>query len=202
MSKVVHLRISDEAVYTCLQVLKVNGVNTTNLPLATIVRRFIEGATDNYRIQKKLPLPEDLSFIVSALSNDEITPIVMEDVGFVEPLPDGLDQDKMDNIRKAMAASSLGNNSPEVVVRDVVEDEPVELPPPPWEAFHILRWATILDRAPKDVLVEEVVTNKSIPLQRAVQCIYSDLPIREWGTEYTANLVQKILPTINKYFEE
>lgn len=202
MSKVVHIRLSDESIYTAMVVLQKNGINTTNLPLATIMRRYIEGSTTNYQKQTSLSMPADLPNIIANLCDDSPIPIEMPDISIVEDDTKDMDKDKMEHIRRAME-DAIEDGMPEVELREAIEEE-MTLPPEPWLASGVLSFEKIKSIAPKDILIEQASDETKVTshiLQKAIQCVYSELSTSEWGTKHTIGLVQKIIPTIERYFK-
>jgi len=197
MSKVLHLRISDEAIYTCMKVLQDSGINTTSLAMATIVRRYIEGSTENYRNQVSLAIPEELPAIIEQLLDDTPIPIVMPAINATPENVNEYDPNKLENIKRAMLNAQEDSTKPDIELHDVVEEEK-PLPPPPWLAAGVQEFEAIQSIAPKDILVEKAKDNEI--LQRAIQCVYSDSPTHEWGSKHLVDLVKKIIPTITLYF--
>lgn len=197
MSKVVHIRLSDEAIFVCMKVLQDSNVDIKNLSLATIIRRYIEGSTSNYRSQVGLAIPDGVGAIVNSITNSEETPISMPTIAIMPEQESNFDKNKMENIQRAIENATAGKERPEFEIQDVVEKESV-LPPPPWKAHGIIPWETIQSMSPKDILVEKAIDD--VILQRAIQCVYTDTPTHEWGNKHVIELVQKVIPTIELYY--
>lgn len=72
----------------------------------------------------------------------------------------------------------------------------VKLGKPPWEMDNIRPFQDLEILAPKDALIEAASMQGDEVSKRAIECIYSNIPMEMWGTETAQRLVADLKPEI------
>jgi len=72
---------------------------------------------------------------------------------------------------------------------------------PPWQQEGVLPFDKIAEQSPKDSLVEAAKEADNIPQKRAIECVYSNIPMEMWGGETAQRLVSDMIPTIDLYIK-
>lgn len=205
-SRIVHTRVKDKTLYILYQV--VSEEERLTISPSSLINKILE------------QLASQISAATPSMQLDEdIASELLDDLLGVDY--DNNQDTKQDPLESAIGGllSGLVGKSSSVTIDDKQspiepafkirsnfehdlepEPEPELSPIPPWEGA--TPFTTLKAMSPKDAVIEVASLENNKILQRAVECVYSNIPREMWGTDKAQKLIADIIPIINKYAEK
>lgn len=214
MTRVIHMRLSNQTIVRALDIMNKSGMDIDIPPLSSAIALFLDITTERALASGAIDdiSEEDAEAIIDELIGESHEEIEEEETK-VNPLDFLVASFAADDSKKEESQSDvvekeiLGSTTPiqpEIKKRSTIEhidNEPPLLAVPPWEDPLISSFFDLEKMAPKDIMIETAVESNNEVLKRAIQCIYSNLPISQWGSEKAQQMITDIVPTIKRYVE-
>ena len=203
MKRTVHIRMKDETIVKCLDMLEImGGISTKGMPTSSAVNQALEALL---RGVQGIPVrsDEEIKARMSEASPSE-TPAAGQGIVPVFDAPEDQDEEEtpMSLLKKHVERQVQEMSSPQLEVPlsvkspDEVEDIPDDIRVDFSKAKR-LPFDKIKKSCPKDRLVEEAENNPH--LIAALEIVYANIPIDMWGGPKAEELVREIYNQHLKY---
>ena len=203
MTRVIHLRLKDESLLGCMDLLEQAGMTTKDLPKATIVARSIEALISQLIQNKKLPdyanPTAELESRFKITTEVMLPSVTIPEITEEHPIPDTTLRDmiksRVDQLTKpadlSLPEETFNENFEVGEVKDMLS-KPINI-----AETDMMPMDAIKQIAPKDRYVEESEGNNLMAI--AVQIVYAQLPAQDWGSEMAGTLITPIYNNLVKF---
>lgn len=206
-TRIVHLRLSEDAIVGCYDVLLKVGKSIENVPMSTAIRETLESSIRSWRQQGVLQKrsPEDIQKAIAELTSAGIDFDPVFDESLLRASMDRSILEDADSpisdIAERVERTIQETSTPDVDMGLLINEGPIsEVPVKASVSIKTMNPKyTIQDikvLAPKDNVVETI--NESTPpwLVRVIEIVYSGMSVTEWGTVQAINQIESLK---NKY---
>jgi len=198
-SRVIHIRLDDWVLLGCHDVLKQGGKDTTNLPLATVVRDTITAVIRRMQYDDKIPVysREDLIERLEEFSMDDLELDEMFDPEDLLVLGDAPDTD-VTVLAQQVADHIASEGEPQKVSAKVKIGRKKKKAKVKKLTFNLLAqesksFKEIQIQSPKDRFIEQALVEKSDLLKKAIAVCYTNLDKDLWGSMEAEKIIGDLI---------
>lgn len=205
MSRVVHMRIPDNILIACYDVLSdVGRINTDGMPVSTVVVRALTAMVKGLRNQEMIDTYDDPHKLMTKLHHY---------LGTEASLPDEskmfLDFTEDDDERKsgadvirnfvdeAVAMMSEGGIKSEFEHQEVSADTNQPSSQVDFDTVARTPYEDLRYKAPKDRLIQAAAEDQA--LQLCLEVVYHTMPIEYWGSDMAERSIRTIMQDAEQY---
>lgn len=198
-SKTVTVRIDLDAIVSCADLLKKNGLPIEKQPPSTVIRTAVESMMELLRQKRQLPTYTDEDevydqYLLYFEQEDEMTNGGLDLSGLDRILkkPKG---DDIANIASRVEAHLSGNDVSGITrSTDPVETPDISRLHSDIMTMHSMSFEDIQKQAPKDQYVELCLDPQVDAVFKKAVCIaYTSLPVQEWGTQTADRIIRELM---------